>query len=101
MESIDILLFNLFKLTLERTKCPALQDFEHHRSTNKKKKSLAKALPKDNVGFNVKNVSMKEIKKGMVAGVSNDPPKEAKNFTTQVIITNYPDKIHAVDTLCF
>ena len=44
-----------------------------------------KALPGDNVGFNVKNVSVKEIRRGMVAGDSkNDPPKEAKNFTAQV-----------------
>lgn len=43
------------------------------------------ALPGDNVGFNVKNVSVKEIRRGMVAGDSkNDPPKEAKNFTAQV-----------------
>lgn len=47
--------------------------------------SLPEALPGDNVGFNVKNVSVKEIKRGMVAGDSkNDPPKEAKNFTAQV-----------------
>lgn len=43
------------------------------------------ALPGDNVGFNVKNVSVKEIRRGMVAGDSkNDPPREAKNFTAQV-----------------
>ncbi len=47
--------------------------------------SLSEALPGDNVGFNVKNVSVKEIRRGMVAGDSkNDPPKEAKAFTAQV-----------------
>ncbi len=47
--------------------------------------SLPEALPGDNVGFNVKNVSVKEIKRGMVAGDSkNDPPREAKTFTAQV-----------------
>ena len=47
--------------------------------------ALAEALPGDNVGFNVKNVSVKEIKRGMVAGDSkNDPPKQAKNFKAQV-----------------
>lgn len=47
--------------------------------------SLSEALPGDNVGFNVKNVSVKEIRRGMVAGNSkNDPPKEAENFTAQV-----------------
>ena len=58
--------------------------------------SLPEAAPGDNVGFNVKNVSVKEIKRGMVAGDSkNDPPKEAKNFDAQVIILNHPGEIHA------
>ena len=47
--------------------------------------SLAEAQPGDNVGFNVKNVSVKEIRRGFVTGDSkNDPPKETKNFTAQV-----------------
>jgi elongation factor 1-alpha len=47
--------------------------------------SLTQALPGDNVGFNVKNVSVKEIKRGNVAGDSkNDPPKQCENFDAQV-----------------
>lgn len=47
--------------------------------------SLEEALPGDNVGFNIKNVSVKEIRRGNVAGDSkNDPPKESKTFTAQV-----------------
>jgi elongation factor 1-alpha len=47
--------------------------------------SLPEALPGDNVGFNVKNVSVKEIRRGNVCGDSkNDPPKGAKNFVAQV-----------------
>ena len=58
--------------------------------------SLTEAMPGDNVGFNVKNVSVKEIKRGMVAGDSkNDPPKGVENFTAQVIILNHPGEIHA------
>lgn len=58
--------------------------------------SLAEAQPGDNVGFNIKNVSVKEIRRGFVAGDSkNDPPKETKNFTAQVIILNHPGEIHA------
>merc|ERR1712033_109810 len=57
--------------------------------------SLTEALPGDNVGFNVKNVSVKEIRRGMVAGDSkNDPPKGAKMFHAQVIILNHPGEIH-------
>ncbi|XP_063714758.1 elongation factor 1-alpha-like [Symsagittifera roscoffensis] len=57
---------------------------------------LTEAVPGDNVGFNVKNVSVKEVKRGMVVGDSkNDPPKEAKEFYAQVIVMNHPGEIHA------
>merc|ERR1711916_230672 len=40
--------------------------------------AMDEALPGDNVGFNVKSVSVKDIRRGMVAGDSkNDPPVEA------------------------
>uniref|UniRef100_A0AAQ4QVW2 Tr-type G domain-containing protein n=1 Tax=Gasterosteus aculeatus aculeatus TaxID=481459 RepID=A0AAQ4QVW2_GASAC len=56
--------------------------------------SLTEATPGDNVGFNVKNVSVKEIRRGYVAGDSkNDPPKGADNFNAQVIILNHPGQI--------
>lgn len=58
--------------------------------------SLSEALPGDNVGFNVKNVSVKELRRGNVCGDSkNDPPKETKSFTAQVIVLNHPGQIHA------
>jgi len=58
--------------------------------------SLPEAVPGDNVGFNVKNVSVKEIKRGNVAGDSkNDPPKAAKTFKAQVIVLNHPGEIRA------
>merc|ERR1712054_224958 len=56
--------------------------------------SLPEALPGDNVGFNVKNVSVKEIRRGNVASDSkNDPAKECKNFNAQVIVLNHPGEI--------
>jgi elongation factor 1-alpha len=33
---------------------------------------MAEAIPGDNVGFNVKNISVKEIKRGNVASDSSD-----------------------------
>merc|ERR1711921_32788 len=58
--------------------------------------SLPEAGPGDNVGFNVKNVSVKEIRRGNVASDSkNDPAKEAKTFLAQVIVLNHPGEIHA------
>jgi len=57
---------------------------------------LSEATPGDNVGFNVKSVSVKEIRRGMVAGDSkNDPPSGVSDFTAQVIILNHPGQIHA------
>uniref|UniRef100_A0A4W6DNT7 Elongation factor 1-alpha n=1 Tax=Lates calcarifer TaxID=8187 RepID=A0A4W6DNT7_LATCA len=57
--------------------------------------SLPEAVPGDNVGFNVKNVSIKEIRRGYVAGDSkNNPPKAADTFNAQVIILNHPGEIH-------
>jgi len=58
--------------------------------------SLPEASPGDNVGFNVKNLSVKDIRRGMVAGDSkNDPPQETEDFNAQVIILNHPGQIHA------
>ena len=53
--------------------------------------ALTKALPGDNVGFSVKNVSVKDVHHGSVAGDSkSDPPVEAAGFMAQVIILNHP-----------
>jgi elongation factor 1-alpha len=58
--------------------------------------ALEQATPGDNVGFNVKNVSVKDIRRGYVAGDSkNDPPAETESFNAQVIILNHPGQIHA------
>lgn len=52
------------------------------------------AQPGDNVGFNVKNVSVKELRRGHVAGDSkNDPPKETKAFVAQIIVLQVPNHI--------
>merc|ERR1712209_251415 len=58
--------------------------------------SLPEAVPGDNVGFNVKNVSVKDIKRGMVCSDSkNDPAKQAASFKAQVIVMNHPGEIHS------
>jgi len=56
--------------------------------------SLPQAVPGDNVGFNVKNVSVKDLRRGYVAGQSkNDPPMGTADFTAQVIVLNHPGQI--------
>jgi len=43
--------------------------------------SLEEAEPGDNVGFNVKNLSVKDLRRGYVASDSkNDPAKDTANF---------------------
>ncbi|MCO5566604.1 hypothetical protein L7F22_020281 [Adiantum nelumboides] len=56
--------------------------------------ALLEELPNDNVGFNVKNVAVKNFKRSFVVSDSkNDPAKEAANFIAYVIIMNHPRKI--------
>ncbi|KAG0441710.1 hypothetical protein HPB47_015871 [Ixodes persulcatus] len=56
--------------------------------------ALTEAVPGDNVGFNVKNVSVKELRRGYVCGDSKDsPPKSTEEFTAQVIVLNHPGQI--------
>jgi elongation factor 1-alpha len=56
--------------------------------------ALAEAVPGDNVGFNCKNVSVKDIKRGYVASDSaNDPAKGCDTFSAQVIIMSHPGQI--------
>ena len=58
--------------------------------------ALSEALPGDNVGFNVKNVSVKDVRRGNVAGDGkNDPPMGTAGFTAQVIVLNHPGQISA------
>jgi elongation factor 1-alpha len=67
------------------TECKSVE--MHHES-------LAEAEPGDNVGFNVKNLSVKDLRRGFVASDSkNDPAKDTENFLAQVIVLNHPGQI--------
>jgi len=58
--------------------------------------ALTEASPGDNVGFNIKNVSVKDIRRGNVCGDSkSSPPFETDSFNAQVIVLNHPGQIHA------
>ena len=55
---------------------------------------VEEAVPGDNVGFNVKNLSVKDIKRGYVCSDSkNDPAKDTEMFVAQVIVLNHPGQI--------
>jgi len=58
--------------------------------------ALEEAGPGDNVGFNVKSVAVKDLRRGYVASdTKNDPAQETASFTAQVIVLNHPGEICA------
>jgi elongation factor 1-alpha len=63
--------------------------------------ALQKAEPGDNVGFNIKGVERKDIKRGDVIGPVNNPPTVASEFTAQIVVINHPTAIAAGYTPVF
>jgi len=56
--------------------------------------ALTEAVPGDNVGFNVKNLSVKDIRRGFVTSdTKREPATETASFMAQVIILNHPGQI--------
>ncbi len=55
--------------------------------------ALQKAEPGDNVGFNIKGIEKKDIKRGDVVGPSSNPPKVANEFTAQIIVLHHQNVI--------
>ncbi|XP_027028891.1 elongation factor 1-alpha-like [Tachysurus fulvidraco] len=77
-----VLTFSPAKLTAE------VKSIEMHHQ------GLQTALPGHNVGFNIKNVAVKNLRRGDVAGnAQQDPPSDVNSFIAQVIILNHPGKI--------
>jgi elongation factor 1-alpha len=63
------------------TECKSVE--MHHES-------LPQAVPGDNVGFNVKGLAVKDLKRGWVASdAKNNPALEAASFDAQVIVMNH------------
>lgn len=54
---------------------------------------LDSAEPGDNVGFNVRGVGKNDIRRGDVAGHTNNPPSVAKEFTAQIVVLQHPGVI--------
>jgi elongation factor 1-alpha len=56
--------------------------------------ALTEAVPGDNVGFNCKNVSVKDLKRGYVASNNaDDPARGCASFEANVIIMSHPGQI--------
>jgi len=54
---------------------------------------LEKAEPGDNIGFNVRGVEKKDIKRGDVAGHTTNPPTVADEFTARIIVVWHPTAV--------
>jgi len=55
--------------------------------------SLTQAIPGDNIGFALKGVEKKAIKRGSVVGDPKNPPMVAEEFTAQIVVLNHPTAI--------
>ena len=64
-----------------------VKSIEMHKTT------LQKAEPGDNVGFNIKGIDKKDIKRGDVVGHANNPPSVVQEFTAQIVVINHPTAI--------
>jgi elongation factor 1-alpha len=56
-------------------------------------KQMQQAEPGDNIGFNIKDVDRKDIKRGDVIGPTSNPPTVASEFTAQIIVLHHQNVI--------
>ncbi len=63
--------------------------------------SLSKAEPGDNVGFNIRGVSKKDVARGDVVGPADKPPTVASEFTAQIVVLQHPSVLTAGYTPVF
>ncbi|MBI2583293.1 MAG: translation elongation factor EF-1 subunit alpha [Candidatus Aenigmarchaeota archaeon] len=54
---------------------------------------IQEARPGDNVGFSVRGVDKKQIKRGDVVSHADKPAKVVKEFTAQILVLNHPSVI--------
>jgi len=54
---------------------------------------IPEAYPGDNIGFNVRGVAKKDLKRGDVAGHPTNPPTVVKDFTAQIVVLQHPTAI--------
>jgi len=62
---------------------------------------IAEAVPGDNIGFNVRGIGKKDVRRGDVVGPASDPPTVADEFTAQIVVLQHPSAITAGYTPVF
>ena len=55
--------------------------------------AIPEARPGDNVGFNLKGVDKKAVRRGSVVGHPDNPPTVAEEFVAQIVVLNHPTMI--------
>lgn len=63
------------------------------KSIEQHHEQLPHAGPGDNVGFNLRKIGPRDIRRGSVIGHEQNPPKVAEEFTAQIIVINHPSAI--------
>jgi elongation factor 1-alpha len=56
---------------------------------------VKEAVPGDNIGWNVRGVEKKDIRRGDVCGHTDKPPSVAEEFTAQIVVLQHPSAIAA------
>ncbi|MFH1322273.1 MAG: translation elongation factor EF-1 subunit alpha [Methanobacteriota archaeon] len=56
---------------------------------------VKEAVPGDNIGWNVRGVEKKDIRRGDVCGHTDKPPTVAEEFTAQIVVLQHPSAIAA------
>jgi elongation factor 1-alpha len=54
---------------------------------------IPRAEPGDNVGFNIRGLGKKDIRRGDVAGPADSPPSVARSFKARIMVLNHPSVI--------
>jgi len=62
---------------------------------------IPEAVPGDNIGFNVRGIGKKDVRRGDVVGPASDPPTVAEEFTAQIVVLQHPSAITAGYTPVF
>jgi elongation factor 1-alpha len=62
---------------------------------------VPEAMPGDNIGWNVRGVGKKDIRRGDVCGHPDKPPMVAKEFKAQIVVLQHPSAISAGYTPVF
>ncbi len=62
---------------------------------------IDEALPGDNIGWNVRGVDKKDVRRGDVCGHADNPPSVAEEFKAQIVVLQHPSAITAGYTPVF